>query len=149
MPWATPEDVLNVTRATVTDGEIMSAQFLVEIFAETTEEATEVGNVSSRNLRLLSLAVCYQATWMQAHPDIFTNVDLANLSQDGVSGQMAHANARLLAPLAKRCLDRLTWINEPLRVRLPGEYIPDRSNRDSAAHDDSRAWTPFGTGGGR
>lgn len=141
--WATPAEVLSITKADVTEDEVTAAQFIVELFAHTTTTASDAGNISTTNLRLLRMAVAYQATWMQAHPDVFTNVDLDSISQDGVAGTYQHVNAALLAPLAKRCVDRLSWRRASLRVsRGPGR-VDDRGTRDSAAADDNQYWTPM------
>jgi hypothetical protein len=143
--WADGDDVTDLTGAQATDGEILRAQALIELFCGTTYD-TPTDNISSRNLRLLRMAVAYQTVWMQERPDIFTHIDLDSYSQDGASGQYSHANANLLAPLAKRSLDRLSWRSAPLRVRRGGsntEYYDDNGPRDSAVHDDSRRWTPL------
>ncbi|WP_213451589.1 hypothetical protein [Rhizomonospora bruguierae] len=140
--WATPSDVLSIAKATVTEDDVTSARFIVELFAHTTTEASDAGNISSGNLRLLRMAVAYQAAWMQAHPDVLTNVDVDSFSQDGQSAVHAHANAALLAPLAKRCIDRLSWRRESIRTttrRRPGD-------RDSAAADDNQPWRPMHNG---
>jgi hypothetical protein len=141
--WATTDDVDTYTGATATDAEVTRAQAIVELFAGTTTDASDQGLISSRNLRLLKMAVAYQTAWMQLHPDVFTNVDIDSGGQDGVSYTNAHANAALLAPLAKRCVDRLTWRLAPLRVRRPRRRATDTGNRDSAAHDDDRTWAPL------
>jgi hypothetical protein len=143
--WADADDVNTYTGVSdVSDGEILRAQALVELFAGTTYDTPE-DNISSRNRRYLRMAVAYQTVWMQERPDLFTHIDLDSYSQDGASGQYAHANANLLAPLAHRCINRLSWRNNPLRVRRGDgdtEY-DDAGPRDSAVHDDSRVWTPL------
>ena len=145
MAWATVEQTYALTKATVTEDELEAAQAIVELPAGITEEATDAGNVSSFNLRMLRNAVAYQATWMQAHPDVFTHIDTDGMSQDGVSYQHAHAWAKLLAPLAYRCVNRLSWANQPLRVRPREGYPVDRrGNRDSAVRDDNLPWAPMG-----
>jgi|SRR6185369_3789521 len=141
--WATAEQTLNRTRIPVTEDDIASAQMIVELFANTTTDASDAGLISSRNLRLLSFATSYQAAWMTEHPDVFTSVDVTSFSQDGMSAQQAHANAHLLAPLAKRCIDRLSWVLEPLRGYRPMRNFTDTANRDSAVHDDDVPWLPL------
>lgn len=141
--WATVADVLTYTGVTVEQDEVTRAQALIEIFTNTTTESSDAGLVSSRNLRLLKQAVSYQAAWMTEHPDVFTNLDTTSFSQDGMSASQAHANAHILAPLAKRCLDRLSWNLEPLRAYRPAQEYTDTGNRNSAVHDDSLPWTPL------
>jgi len=150
MAWATTENIVNTTGMTVTDQQLAQAQALVEVFSDTTIDASDAGNISAKNLRLLRLAVCYQAAWITQHPDAFTNVDLTNFNQDQVSGTLAHANALVLAPLAKRCIDRLSWKRvRPLRIGPRGGYghIPRTMNLTSAvADDDDPRWRPIGGG---
>lgn len=141
--WATTGDVELYTGSMVDDGELARAQDLIELFAGTTFLAND--NISDTNLRRLNRAVCYQAAWMQAHPDVYTNVDVDNASDGSTSYTPSHVNAALLAPLAKRHLDRLTWRLKPLRVRRRyGQYdYQNQGPRDSAVADDNRLWDPM------
>jgi hypothetical protein len=140
--WATIDEVEDLTGASVSDTELLQAQDIIELFSGTTIFAAEI---SQTNLRRLNRAVCYQAAWMQAHPDVYTNVDVDNASDGSTTYTPAHANAALLAPLAKRHLDRLTWRLKPLRVRRRyGQYEYQNSGpRDSAVADDNRLWAPM------
>mgnify|MGYP001613509152 CR=1 FL=1 len=140
--WASADDVLTYTGEEASDGEVLRAQALIELFSGATYDAVVD---SPRNLRHLKLAVAYQTAWMKYHPDIFLNVDVDSVSQDGHSHTPAHENAALCAPLATRCLRRLTWVQRPLRVRKRyGAYdYEDAGSRDSAVADDSRYWIPM------
>jgi hypothetical protein len=150
MSWATTGDVALYTGLTATEAQIAQAQAVVELFADTTEDASDAGNISSKNRRLLKQAVAYQAAWITQHPDAFTNMDTTSVSQDQVSATWLHANAGVLAPLAKRCIDRLSWKRmRPLRIgrRLPHGQIPPTMNVTSAAMDDNDPrWRPIGGG---
>lgn len=153
MAWATPQQVIDATGMSVTDQQIGQAQLVIEMFADTTSDASDAGNISPKNLRLLRLAVAYQAAWITQHPDAFTNIDLTNYNQDQVSGTPGHANALILAPLAKRSIDRLSWKRiRPLRIgrRAGGGQIPRTMNLTSAtADDDDPRWRPIGMDGGQ
>jgi hypothetical protein len=150
MTWATVGDVVAYTGITASAAQVAQAQAIIELFADTTTDASDAGNVSPKNLRLLKQAVSYQAAWITQHPDAFTNIDLTNFNQDQVSGQLGHANALILAPLAKRCIDRLSWKRiRPLRIGPRGGYggIPRTMNLTSAvADDDDPRWQPLGGG---
>jgi hypothetical protein len=150
MTWATTSDVATYTGITATTAQVEQAQAVVEIFADTTEDASDDGNISSKNLRLLKLAVAYQAAWITQHPDAFTNMDTNNFSQDQVSATTAHANAGILAPLAKRSIDRLSWRRiRPLRIGRRSDVggIPRRMNLASAVLDDhDPRWMPMDGG---
>lgn len=114
MAWATIGETLTYTKIAVDQGDIESAQFMVEIFADVTEDAT----IGTKNLRLLKMAVAYQAAWISDHPDVFTHVDVSTMLQDGIQFTNAHANAGVLAPMAKRAIDRLSWRrNRSIRIK--------------------------------
>lgn len=116
MAWATVGETLTYTKIAVEEADIEVAQFMVELFADTTEEAN--ANISTKNLRLLKMAVAYQTVWMLDHPDVFTHVDVRTVLQDGTQFSDAHANAMVLAPMAKRAIDRLSWKrNRDIKVR--------------------------------
>ncbi|MEV0220891.1 hypothetical protein [Streptomyces sp. NPDC050704] len=151
MPWATTSNVTTYTGVTVTAAQVEQAQAIVEIFADTTEDASDAGNISSKNLRLLKLAVAYQAAWITQHPDAFTNIDITQVQQDGVVATMQHNNALVLAPMAKRCIDRLSWRRtRSLRIgRMAGSGsgIPRRMNLTNAVLDDNDPrWRPMSGG---
>ncbi len=140
--WADTADVFTLTGMEVTDDDVLRAQDIVELFSGTTILATEI---SQTNLRRLNRAVAYQAAWGMVHPDIYTNVDVDQASDGGTSYTPSHVNAALLAPLAKRHIDRLSWKLKPLRVRRRyGMYdYQNTGPRDSAVADDSRLWAPM------
>ena len=107
MAWATSGDVLAKTGATVTEGELAMAQGVVELFAGISEDNTS--ELHPRNARMLLLAVAYQAAWMQAQVDVTGRMDVAAVQQDGAQVERGHRDAMVLAPLASRALDRLSW----------------------------------------
>lgn len=147
--WATAGDVAIYTGVTVTSAQVAQAQAVVEIFADTTSDASDAGNISGKNLRLLKQAVAYQAAWITQHPDAFTNMDVSSVSQDQVSATFLHANAQILAPLAKRCIDRLSWRRmRPLRMRHGGRLLSRTLNVTSAdADENDPRWRPLSHGG--
>jgi len=150
MAWANTGDVTFYTGLTATAAQVQQAQGIVEVLADTTTDASDAGNISPKNLRLLKQAVAYQAGWITQHPDVFTNLDLSNFNQDQVSGTLAHANALILSPWAKRCIDRLSWKRtRALRIgpRSGSGGIPRTMNLTSAvADDDDPRWEPLGGG---
>lgn len=148
MPWATASDVLAFTGINVTPAQVDQAQGVVEMFADVTEDSV---TLAPKNLRLLVQAVAYQAAWITQHPDWATSMDTSSVSQDQVSATFLHANAGILAPLAKRCIDRLSWKrNRGLRVRrrLDAGQIPRFMNvLNAAADDNDPRWQPIGSDG--
>lgn len=143
MAWGTAALTKTLTGRSVTSDELEQAQAIVEIITGVTEDASDQSLISGRNLRLVTRAVCYQAAWMQAHPDLFTQADVASWSQDGASAQPANELAALLAPLARICLRRTSWAQAPLRILTRTGRGVDRGNRDSAVRDDQFEWTPL------
>jgi hypothetical protein len=116
MSWATTGEVLTYTGIEVTEAEVTQAQFIVEMFADVTEDADI--NISTKNLRFLKMAVAYQAAFMTEHPDLFTHVDVSTMLQDGLQFVSGHENAFILAPLTRRALNRLSWRrNRSIKIR--------------------------------
>jgi hypothetical protein len=149
MAWVTPEEALSITPGIAVSQEgIDAAQILIEIFADTTEEASDAGLISSKNLRLLKLAVAFQAAWMTAHPDQYTGSDFDTFQSDGLSVTYKNENSNILAPMARRCIKRLSWKrNRNIYIRPasgPREYIPKHLNTTNADLDDFRTdWRPL------
>ncbi|MGH3991904.1 MAG: hypothetical protein ACRDSN_05505, partial [Pseudonocardiaceae bacterium] len=104
--WATVADVLAYTGATVTDAQITQAQGVLDIMANVTNDAA--ANLKARDVRLLKQATAYQTVWMVNQVDTFTRTDVTGARQDGVQFSAPEHNPDylILAPLAKRCLDR-------------------------------------------
>ena len=148
MAWATTSEVLAITRITVTDDDIAAAQFLIEMFADTTEESSNAGLISTKNLRLLKLAVAYQAAWMTQHPDAYVTLDVRSVTTDGMSWTVDNPQSGVLAPLAKMAIARLSWKrNRSIYIRgLNGRsnYVPPTLNTTNADLDDMRTdWIPL------
>lgn len=142
--WATADDVVAITGREASAENLVLAQTIVELYAGTEAELTD-GTVSARNGGYLTKAVAFQAVWLDSHPDALDAMDVTGVSADGVSAQHATDTAAFLAPLARRCINRLTWKSGPLRVGpRKGRVSDDTGNRDSAVRDDQFEWTPFG-----
>lgn len=140
--WATLDDVYAVTRRIVSEDDLALAQAIVEDQAGFFGEFDEA-DVSTRNQRFLKRAVCWQAPWVAAHPDILEAMDVTGVSGDGVSAQHATDTAAFLAPMARRCLNRVSWKHAPLRIRGGRRVVVDTGNRDDAVRDDAFIWSPM------
>lgn len=141
--WATQALTKSLTGVEVTDDDLFKAQAIIELFSGVTIDVSDQDLLSGRNLRLITWATCYQAAFVKNRPDLFTAADTGNWSQDGVSASPSNENAALLAPLATRCLRRLSWRVAPLRAMTRTGRGADRGNRDSAVRDDQFAWMPL------
>jgi len=136
--WATISETLAYTRINVEQEDIDAAQVMIEIFVDCvynqTVDASGSPLIGSKNLRLLKMAVAYQAAWMTQHPDLFTHTDIQSINQDGIFYVHQHENSYLLAPMARRAIKRLSWNrNKSIRVR-PGT---NRVVRKYYVQDDS------------
>lgn len=142
--WASVSEVQTYTGIVVGADNVTAAQAIVEMFADVTYDSTD--KISTKNLRLLKMAVAYQAAWMTDHPDLFTHIDISTMLQDGIQFTNAHANAGVLAPLAKRAIDRLSWRrNRSIRVRARRQYADEQYRRigyigNTPAQDDNVIW---------
>lgn len=159
MAWATTAETLSYTGIAVSQDNIDAAQAMIELFADVTEASSIAGNISAKNLRLLKLAVAYQAAWMTSQPDLFTRTDVGLMTQDGISFTSPHANSDVLAPMAKRAIDRLSWRrNRNQRIRpmqpknfhlgsLEGASYSDPysfpTNDNAEAEDNIPGWGPI------
>lgn len=153
MSWATVEETLTWTGATVSQAELEAAQGLVEMFAGTTELASDAGNISSTNLRHLKKANAYQAAWMQEHPDVFTAMDISEMAEGSGSGMSITLanNGVILAPAARMALSQLSWKavrsirvrprNERARRRIEAQFNID--GFDTVDDYGSGEWRPL------
>lgn len=108
MPWATTDEVVEITGIAVTGEQLTRAQFTIELFVGRTEDATP--NFTAMTKAWLKRAVAYQAAWMAdpSNAGIFSQKEVTRLSQDGASLDF-RPDAQLLSPFAKRALKKLGW----------------------------------------
>lgn len=140
--WATIADVDDVTGKTVTEKErgiaVRSLEPLIGVI-----EAVERPDISDRDRYWLKLATCYQAAFVLDNPDLFSRNDVTSASQDGESANFRNVDAHLLAPLARKCIRRLSWRG----LTRPRDRAAQRGpvNILSEEYDDSLAWKPVGS----
>jgi hypothetical protein len=108
MTWADAVDVKALTGAVVTDALIDQATAVIELTGGGRLAKLDPAYVSERNLDWLRRAVCYQAAFMADQPDYFARMDVSSLNQDGIQATLK-GDSLILAPLARRCLKRLSW----------------------------------------
>lgn len=149
--WATVADVQSLTGVAVEPDALTQAEGVVELFAGITVDNTT--ELSGRNARMLRAAVAYQAAWMASQVDVTARTDISSIDQDGVRVTPAHADALVLAPLAKRALDRLSWRGGPRTIRLrregPARFATFEEYAAAWMRDDELGtWTPMGYGEG-
>jgi hypothetical protein len=113
--WADEARVLELTGVSVTSEQLDQAQGVLDVYAGVTVEAA--ANLSARDLRLLGQALAYQAAWMNRQLDVFSRLEVSEVDQDGMRFKPSSQDALILAPLADRCLRRLSWA-QPRSVRV-------------------------------
>lgn len=125
--WTTTADVLTLTGVTVTDADIAQAGAVIDVCSGVTYSTALAAELSARDLRLLGLAVAYQAAWAKQQVDLYSRTDVSRVQQDGVTVDPANPDALFTAPLAARALAALSWNrrNRSTKVRRPqrtGQY---------------------------
>jgi hypothetical protein len=106
--WCTITDVVNLTAVTVEEPQLLRAQGVIETFVDI-DPADPGDHLTDRDRERLRKATAYQAGWMFEQIDYVGRTDVETLSQDGLSIRYAHPDAAVLAPLAKRNIDKLEW----------------------------------------
>ncbi len=141
-PWATIADVDEVTGRTVTAKErgiaVRSLEPIIGVI-----EAVDRPDISDRDRYWLKLATCYQAAFVLDNPDLFSRADVTSASQDGESANFRNVDAHLLAPLARKCIRRLSWRSLTRSKDRAAQRGP--TNILSEEYDDSLAWKPVGS----
>lgn len=145
--WATPADVLNLTRQQVDDDTVAVANFVIEILGGRlyTIAATRTG---ARDLEWMKRAVAYEAVWITGQPDFFTRLDV-NAITEGRRSIGVKDLSLMLAPLAKMALRRVSWLkSRSLHIRSPFQdgLSPISPDPDSSANDAYERWSPMGGG---
>lgn len=142
MPYASVAEVNTYTGVSVSAAAVTKAQTLIELYSNRTEASS--GTMSARDLYWLKLATAYQAAYMDAHPELFNLMDAKSYSQGDISISFRdNSDATMIAPLAKRALQTLSW-NRSRSVTLSSDFVlnEDIINADEVEyHDDS--WESF------
>jgi hypothetical protein len=145
--WATPDDVQSLTGKTVDDAEIDIAAGIIEVSSAIGDAATKEGVIlSTRNKDWLRRATAYQAAFMADHPDYFSRMDVDSFTQDGATASIK-ADGLVLAPMARRCIKRLSWTGVRTVFsrdqQRPLSRFGDRPPYTSDDYDDSLPYKPL------
>jgi hypothetical protein len=122
---------------------------IVELFAGVSVDAAD--SLKPRDVRLLAYAEAYQAAWMQSQSDVTGRMDVTQVVQDGVQYSKDDPDAHVLAPLAKRCINRLSWRKsrtlQPLTsdqaLFIRGRVTPGTLAGTEEWYDDHQVWEPL------
>lgn len=137
MAWATVEDVAEITGMTVVATDVAKARGIIETLVGVFESVERPG-INDRDLEWLRRAVAYQAAFVKDNPDLFSRIDVTSAGQDGQSVAFRNVDAHMLAPLARKCIRRLSWrgLHRPKDVADSERFV----NILSEEYDDSLAW---------
>ena len=107
----TIEDVQRTTGVSVAADVLRRAQTVIDLLCGRELDDPKLNErVNTRDLGRLKLAVAYQAAWMDAHPEVFSTMDVASIDQDDLNVKFRDdSEAQLVAPLAKMALSRVSW----------------------------------------
>lgn len=142
--WATPQQVIEITGATVSDVQLSQAQASIEMFSNRIYPDTD--RMRARDLYWLRMAVAYQAAWMLGQFDLHTRLDATQVQQDGIVASL-DARAMSLGPEAKQALQRCSWMrSRTIHVRSPLEGAGYYSNALAESADEQQYWTPLAGG---
>jgi len=108
MTWATQSDVATLTGATVDTDSVVQAQAIIELFVGISEQNTT--ELTTGNARMLKAAVAYQAAWLESQVDVTGRMGVSEIDQDGVTVTPGSPDDLVIAPLAKRAVQRLSWM---------------------------------------
>lgn len=107
--FVTTDDVLRITGTAVSNDQITVAQHIIEMASNRRSKAS--GDMTSRDLHWLKLAVAYQSAYIDKHDELFTMADVESLSQGDFSVSFrGNAEEALIAPLARKALKNVTWM---------------------------------------
>lgn len=136
-PWATVADVDDIAGVTVTDRQLRTARGVIETLIGLFE-SVDRPDISDRDREWLRRAVAYEAAFVKDNPDLFSRIDVTSASQDGESVSFRNVDAHMLAPLARKCIRRLSWRG----LHRPADVADRRQRPDitSEEYDDSLAW---------
>jgi hypothetical protein len=107
-PWATIADVLALTGKVITAQTRTLAASAIEDHTGLLE-GVERTDISARDRAWLRKAVCYQAAWLLTQSDYLERNAVSAVAQDGHSATAGNPDWLTLAPLARKCLKRLSW----------------------------------------
>lgn len=112
----TPAEIAAATSLSTTEQDVQTAQDVVELFAGyDLSDALVTAEFGPGDLRRLRLAVQWQAVYLAAHPDILTREQIIRATANGAS--IERDGDGLLAPLAARCLNQLSWSAGTVHVK--------------------------------
>lgn len=122
--WVDIDQVLSLTGETVTETNMAVAQGILSVITEVDPELLPT-DLRDSDRRKLEDMLSYQAPWVAKRVDLFAEVDVSRVSQDGLSVDYASQYSTKLAPLAMMCFQRLSWNRRGIKTKKRGRRFSD------------------------
>jgi hypothetical protein len=117
--WATIADVASLTGLAASQTQVDQANSVIEVLGGRIY-ALAVANTGTRDTEWMRRACAFQCAWMLSQPDMFQRIDFEAVSEGGGRPVGLKPDALVLAPMAKRALNRVSWLkSRSLHVRTP------------------------------
>lgn len=117
-----PTEVMDAVGISVSSSDIAQAQSVIETVVDVnlSDAAVFAGNLA-RDQRAFERAVIWQTAFLQSNPDALLRApDVASASTNGNSITFVQGVSEgFLAPLAAKCLERLSWRLGLHRTSIP------------------------------
>lgn len=108
--WCTVAEAAAITNETLTTGDLVAANQILEIWVGVTPDARDaIAKKSARNIRLLKKAEAFQAAWMKSKPALLERSDVDQVIQDSLQWAKSDQDSHVIAPLAKAAIQRLSF----------------------------------------
>ena len=119
----TPVEIANATSTSPSASDVQVAQDIVELFAgRDLLEPLPEDRFTAADLRRLRLAVQWQTLYLLEHPEILTREMIKRASANGAS--VEREDDGILAPLAARCLNQVSWSAGGVQVATLRPSLP-------------------------
>lgn len=137
--WCDSIEAKALTNVNVSPTELSNAQPVIDMFSGRTVD--QLLKISAWNVKMLKFALVYQARWMSDQIDSTNRLDIENINQDGVSMTLRSPDSMILAPHARVCLNRLTWMGNRTLTAKPSSRL--RRYDGSALLEDEAYMTGY------
>lgn len=137
--WCTVAEAAAITNETLTTGDLVRANQILEIYVAVKPSAREaIAKKSWRNLELLKKAEAFQAAWLKSKPALLERSDVDQVIQDSLQFTKSDQDSHVLAPLAKAAIQRISFrgartinpLSPSQAAVIRGKFYPETMGRD-------------------
>lgn len=142
--WCTVAEAAAITNETLTTGDLVLANQILEIYVGVTPAARDlIAAKSARNIRLLKQAEAFQAAWIKDKPAVLQRSDVDQVIQDSLQFTKSDQDSHVLAPLAKAAIQRISFrgartimpLSPAQAAVIRGKFYPETIGRDLGIGD--------------